>query len=166
VNKNKAALIVALLCCMIGLSAKAQLVPGDKASDIVLPDTAGKWQKLSEQKGLVTLVDFWASWCQPCRIYNREFRYWTRRFGQRGFNIFAVSIDRNYYPWVQAIQTDSITWAQVNDTREFKGVMLAYKAHYLPTKVLIDSAMHVIAVDVSSYRFECLIDSVLKSYGR
>ncbi len=151
---------------MVPFTSHAQLKPGDKASDIVLPDTAGKWQKLSDHKGLVTLVDFWASWCSPCRMYNKEFRYWNRHFGPRGFAIFGVSVDRNYYPWLAAIQADSITWMQVNDTKEFKGVMLAYKAHALPAKILLDSSLHVVAVDVSSYRFEQLIDSVLKVYGR
>ena len=84
---------------------------GVEAPDIVLPDTSGAHQlRLSDLRGQVVLIDFWASWCRPCRMENPNVVRLYNRFHDRGFEVFSVSLDKDRDKWLEAIEKDHLVW--------------------------------------------------------
>lgn len=104
-----------LFFCFSTLNCLAQEV-GEKALEIELIDHTGKKIKLSELKGKVVLIDFWASWCGPCRRENPNVveafsKYHTSKFANaKGFEVFSVSLDKNEQAWLDAIKQDKLIW--------------------------------------------------------
>ncbi len=83
---------------------------GNPVPDIVMPDPKGKVRKLSDLKGKVVLIDFWASWCGPCRRENPNVVEVYNKYKKDGFEVFSVSLDKSAEPWKQAIEQDKLTW--------------------------------------------------------
>lgn len=104
------------ICLLISAISFAQLKAGQDAPGISLSDVKGKLENLSDHKGKVVLVDFWASWCAPCRKANPNLVRLYKKYKQKGFEIFGVSIDENKTSWKKAIASDKITWPQVIET--------------------------------------------------
>src|SRR5688572_5849661 len=111
----KKILPVTAIFLFASLHSFAQPKLGEQAYEIKLPDVNGKVQKLSEQRGKVVLIDFWASWCGPCRRANPELAVLYSKYKDKGFEIFGVSIDDEKKAWKKAIAADGITWKQVNE---------------------------------------------------
>lgn len=86
------------------------LLPGMEAPDIAMKDPEGNVRKLSDLKGNVVLLDFWASWCSPCRRENPNVVKLYHRFHDKGFEIFSVSLDNTREAWVKAIKADGLVW--------------------------------------------------------
>ncbi len=123
---------------------------GEKAPEIELTSNTGKKINLSELKGKVVLVDFWASWCGPCRRENPNVveafsKYHKSKFANaKGFEVFSVSLDKNEQAWLEAIKKDNLTWdSHVWD----KGGEFAKQYHItsIPMAFLIDGEGKVVA---------------------
>jgi len=141
-------LIVTGFLCLVLFSAQSQPAIGDKVPDIELKDVYGNIQKLSELKGKLVLVDFWASWCAPCRKANRELAPIYEQYKTKGFEIFSVSLDEQAEDWKKAIAEDKIHWKQVLSAGGWEGpVALQWKIENLPTSFLIDKEGKVLVVD-------------------
>ncbi len=110
------------------------------APEIVQADTAGMMRKLSDLKGKVVLIDFWASWCGPCRKENPTVVAAYKKYRDKGFEIFSVSLDQDKGRWLNAIQQDGLIWPNhVSDLRSWQNQAAGlYGVSSIPKTVLLD----------------------------
>jgi peroxiredoxin len=113
---------------------------GQKAPDFTLNDVNGNPVALSSKTGTkLLLLDFWAAWCGPCRQENPNLVRVYKEFNKKGFDIFAVSLDRSNEEWVKAIADDQLTWTHVLNTRNDKNSPAnMYAVYTIPSNFLID----------------------------
>lgn len=116
---------------------------GQPAPEISLQDTLGNVISLSSLKGKVVLVDFWASWCQPCRMENPNVSKVYRKYKNQGFEIYGVSLDDEDWKWRTAINEDGINWLQVRDAQNMAGRL--YAVTTIPATFLIDREGKIVA---------------------
>ncbi len=119
---------------------------GYPAINFTLPDVNGKPVSLSSYKGKYVLVDFWASWCGPCRGENPAVVAAYQKYKSKGFDILGVSLDQNKEKWLQAIEKDNLTWAHVSDLKGWQNeVAQKYGVTSIPFNVLLDKDGKILA---------------------
>lgn len=119
---------------------------GSTFSEIEQQDQNGIVKRLSDLKGKYVLLEFWASWCGPCRRENPELVKTYKRFQPKGFEIFAVSVDQSRSMWLKAIQTDGLPWINVSElTGSKNSAAVTYGVYQYPTNFLIDPKGTIIA---------------------
>ena len=144
------------------LMVKAQVKVGDTPPEISLPNTSDSMVTLSSLKGKVVLIDFWASWCGPCRASNPSLVKLYAKYKNKGFEILGVSIDSKKSAWKQAIRHDKITYLQVNDTAGWNSVTAEkYGVEQIPTSFLLDKTGKVVAIDLEGLQLENKIKELL-----
>lgn len=135
---------------------------GQEAPDIVLDSPEGKEIALSSLRGKVVLIDFWASWCGPCRKEMPNVVKAYAKFKNKGFEIFGVSLDQDKQRWVEAIEKDGITWPQVSDLKQWgSSVVRQYNIQGIPYTVLLDRQGKIVAKNLRGAELEEKIASIL-----
>ncbi|MFN5422610.1 MAG: redoxin domain-containing protein [bacterium] len=136
---------------------------GKEAPDFTLADTEGKNISLKSMRGRYVLVDFWASWCKPCRMENPNVVEAYEKFKNKNFTILGVSLDKDKASWMRAIQDDRLDWKQVSDLKYWNSdVVPLYNIEGIPFNVLLDPNGIVIAKDLRGKDLHQKLAEVLK----
>lgn len=154
--------LLALYCHLLASDQHVQLKVGDKAPDISIVDPQGNVISLHSLKGKVVMIDFWASWCHPCRMANIEIVPLYHKFNSHGFEIFSVSLDTKKELWIGAIKNDKLTWNQHGS--DLKGwespIAKTYGIEGLPATFLIDENGIIIDKDFDEYDLEMKLHQI------
>lgn len=138
---------------------------GAMAPDFTETDTAGKPVSLHDFKGKYLFVDFWASWCHPCREENPDVVAAYAKFKDKGLNILGVSLDAasTKAAWLKAIKTDHLTWTHVSDLKSFYNqVAQLYSVKAIPQNFLIGSDGKIIAKDLHGDDLDKTLSEIFK----
>lgn len=133
------------------------------APDLTMQDVNGKPMSISQFKGKYLLVDFWASWCGPCRQENPNVVAAYNKFKGKNFEILGVSLDQDKEAWIQAIKADKLNWPQMSDLKQWNSMAVeTYKFDGIPFNVLIDPDGKIIASSLRGADLEQKLTEVLK----
>ena len=136
---------------------------GNMAVDIQGLDPDGKNISLMEIKGKVTLIDFWASWCGPCRKENPNVVKMYNKYHAKGFEILSVSLDEKAESWKAAIMKDGLIWHHVSDLKGWKSdYATAYGIQAIPQTILLDSEGKIIGRNVMGEELDNMLMELLK----
>ncbi len=136
---------------------------GQMAPEIALQDASGKIQTLSSLKGKYVLVDFWASWCGPCRAENPNVVNAYEKYKNKNFTILGVSLDDNKANWMEAIKADKLNWLQISDLKKWESVAVnAYQIDGIPFNVLLDPEGKIVATDLRGDALQNTLSTLLK----
>jgi len=142
---------------------KGQPEVGEVAPEITLPDLDGKMVSLSSTRGKVVLLDFWASWCAPCRKTNPEIVKIYQKFKDDGFTVFGVSLDNRKVMWEKAIKKQKLTWINVSDLKGRQNAAARlYKIFKTPATFLLDEKGVIVAKNLHADELGEKIESLLK----
>ena len=137
--------------------------PGDLAPDITMPDTEGKMFSLSSLRGKYVLVDFWASWCGPCRGENPNVVKAFNKYSNKNFTVLGVSLDKKKEFWLDAIKKDGLTWKHISDLKQWDSeAQRLYQFEGIPYNVLVDPQGKILAVSLRGEELDSKLAEVLK----
>lgn len=135
---------------------------GYPALDFSQPDVNGKMVSLSSYKGKYVLVDFWASWCGPCRKENPHVVEAYEKFKDKGFDILGVSLDDNKGKWLAAIEKDKLTWTHVSDLKGWQNAAgKLYGVQSIPFNLLLDKEGKIVAKGLRGHDLEAKLAELL-----
>jgi peroxiredoxin len=145
------------------VAVKKRVDAGKPAVDFSVFSPDGKALKLSNYFGNYLLLDFWASWCGPCRRENPNLVKIYNKYKAKGFNIFAVSLDQKKESWTAAIAKDNLTWTHVSDLKFWDSAPAKlYAVRTIPSNFLIDPSGRIIAHNLSGEELEQKLEELLK----
>lgn len=156
-------IFLAMICIAAAVASKAQLSIGTKAPEISLPDTRDSIISLSSFKGKVVLIDFWASWCRPCRAANPSVVKLYRKYKDKGLVILAVSIDSKKQQWLNAIRQDKLNYVMLNDNAGWNSKTAEqYIVNEIPSNFLVDKEGKIVAVNEEGMQLDKKIQKLLQ----
>ncbi len=138
---------------------------GSKAPSFSGPNPEGEEIALEDVMGKITIVDFWASWCKPCRIENPNIVKLYNKYHDKGLNIIGVSLDKNNAKdkWIKAIEDDGLTWPQISHLQYWKGPIAAqYGIRSIPATYILDENGVIVAKDLRGDALENKVKELLE----
>jgi thiol-disulfide isomerase/thioredoxin len=163
--KNLRTVFFSMMLVLLSPAVKAQQpIPNiaDHRLDFTVPGLKGDSVKLSSLKGKVVLLDFWASWCGPCRVSNRQLVKLYAKYKDKGFEIFGVSLDEETGDWKKAVTKDKITWLQAIDDRGWDAQSaIKWQVDAIPASFLINKNGDVVAINLEKNELEQKIKELL-----
>ena len=146
------------------IARKEGLNVGKKAPLFSQADPDGKMISLESFRGKYVLIDFWASWCGPCRQENPNVVRTYEKYKAKGFDILGVSLDNNKARWLKAIEDDQLTWTQVSDLKYWKNeVAVQYGVQSIPANFLLDKEGKIIAKGLRGAALDATLDKIFYS---
>jgi len=123
----------------------------------------GKPYSLEDFRGQYVLVDFWASWCVPCRVENRHYNQLLKKYSDTDFAIFAVNLDDSRAAWSSASKRDRVTWPQISDSLGWDSPLAtAYNVNALPMSFLLDPEGRIVARNLRGEELDAKLEEILK----
>ena len=145
------------------MTCLAQLPTGRPGPDISLPDSNGRTISLNQLQGKVVLIDFWASWCAPCRENNPRLAKIYSQWHAQGFEILGISLDKRVDNWKKAIMEDHLDWLQVIDVKALQSTVAdSYHVNGIPASFLMDKHGILVRINPEGRMLESEIRRLLK----
>ncbi len=152
------------MACFYSAHSLAQSLPGrgSKIPDFVLMSAAGDSMSIQSLKGKVVFLDFWASWCFPCRITNKQLARMYPQYRGKNFEIVSVSVDESAKKWKKAIRKDRMSWSQLLDKPVSKGsIAEAWNITSIPASLLLNADQEIVAVNLNPADLEQILKKML-----
>ncbi len=137
---------------------------GHTAPDFTLIDIDDKPVKLSDYHGKYIMIDFWASWCQPCRKENPNVVKMYKKFKDKGLNILSISLDDDRQAWLKAIEADKLTWRHASEFKKFDGpVEKIYRIEAIPSNFIINPQGIIVAKNIVGTQLEDFLNKTFSN---
>ena len=171
VKRDSDALIPELKATRVGkklferLNELSQIAIGSKAPEFSAPNPEGQMVSLKESLGKVTIIDFWASWCAPCRVENPNMVALYNEFHEKGLNIIGVSLDGEAQreKWHEAIVTDKLAWTQVSNLKFWQDpIARQYNIQAIPATFILDEKGVIVAKNLKGEELRNKVAEMLK----
>lgn len=136
---------------------------GHQAPDFTITGMDGKPVKLSDYRGKYVMIDFWASWCIPCRQENPNVLKQYNTFHPKGFNILSISLDKDKSAWLKAVKDDKLSWTQASDLNSFQGAAeMLYQIQAIPSNFMIDPKGIIVEKNVRGIDLQNFLAQTIK----